>query len=110
MTKTHSVRMTRGAQSDLADIAAHLEREASPAIARGFLDDVLELVASLETFPARGSVPPELQAVGIQEFRQLIMRPYRIVYRVEGGTVFIMLVADGRRDMQALLERRLFRE
>lgn len=110
MAKTHSVRLTRGAQSDLADIAAYLEREASPAIARGFLDDVLELVESLETLPARGSIPPELQAVGIQEFRQLIMRPYRIVYRVEGGTVFIMLVADGRRDMQALLERRLFRE
>lgn len=110
MPKTHSVRLTRSAQSDLADIAAYLEREASPVIAKGFLDDVLELVATLETLPARGSVPPELQAVGIQEFRQLTMRLYRIIYRVEGGTVFILLVADGRRDMQALLERRLFRE
>lgn len=107
MGARYTVRLTRGAQHDLADIAAWLEREASPAVAKRFLDDVLGLVETLDEFPDRGSVPPELDALGIREFRQIVMRPYRIIYRVEGATVFVMLVADGRRDMQMLLERRL---
>ena len=40
--------------------------------------------------------------MGIRQFK-----PYRIVYQVLGETVYVMLIADGRRDMQALLQRRL---
>ena len=51
--------------------------------------------------------PPELTALGIRVYRQVFFEPYRIIYRTDGPTVHVMLVADGRRDMQALLERRL---
>ncbi|MEI7614708.1 MAG: type II toxin-antitoxin system RelE/ParE family toxin, partial [Betaproteobacteria bacterium] len=39
----------------------------------------------------------------IQDYRQVILKPYRIIYRVLGGKVVISLVADGRRDMTTLL-------
>jgi toxin ParE1/3/4 len=52
-------------------------------------------------------VPQELQALGISDFRQLLLAPYRLIYRVAGDTVYVFVIADGRRDMQALLERRL---
>ena len=47
------------------------------------------------------------QRLGIRDFRQILLPPYRLIYRVMDGTVFILLIADGRRDVQALLERRL---
>ena len=34
-------------------------------------------------------------------------KPYRVIYRVIGKQVIIYLIADGRRDMQSLLSRRL---
>jgi hypothetical protein len=34
-------------------------------------------------------------------------KPYRLIYRVVGQQVVIYLIADGRRDMQPLLARRL---
>ena len=71
------------------------------------LDRLLAAIETLETFPLRGSVPRELDALGIREFRQILVEPYRLIYRVVGKTVFVMVIADGRRDMQALLERRL---
>jgi toxin ParE1/3/4 len=46
-------------------------------------------------------------ALGIREYRETFFKPYRIVYHVEGARVFISLIADGRRDMQSLLARRL---
>jgi hypothetical protein len=38
---------------------------------------------------------------------QRFLKPYRIIYRIIGEYVYVMLIADGRRDMQALLQRRL---
>jgi toxin ParE1/3/4 len=35
------------------------------------------------------------------------LTPYRVIYRVLGNVVHVFLIADGRRDMQTLLHRRL---
>jgi toxin ParE1/3/4 len=68
---------------------------------------LLKVTDSLATFPERGSYPKELLALGIREYRQAFFKPYRLIYRVIGKRVFIYLIADGRRDMQSLLFRRL---
>ena len=51
--------------------------------------------------------PPELRALGIKQYREIFFKPYRLIYQVLDQRVYVMLIADGRRDMQALLERRL---
>jgi toxin ParE1/3/4 len=109
MTKRYTVQLTRSAERDLADIAGYLAQAASPAVATGFLDTMLDRIAELEQFPERGAVPRELDALGITAFRQLSAKPWRIIYRISEATVIILLIADGRRDMQALLEQRLLR-
>ena len=62
---------------------------------------------SLSEFPERGSYPKELVSLGIKEYRQTFFKPYRMIYRVTDSQVIIYLIADGRRDMQAVLARRL---
>lgn len=103
------VELTRGAEEDLEAIHDYLARNASPEVAAELLDAFLAKIETLEQFPLRGSIPKELQSLGIREFRQLLMKPYRLVYRILNGNVFVMVIADGRRDMQTLLERRLLR-
>jgi len=49
----------------------------------------------------------ELIAPGIRDSRQTAFKPYRVIYRVIGQKVYVYLIADGRRDMQSLLARRL---
>ncbi|MDR3556638.1 MAG: hypothetical protein P4L55_17950 [Syntrophobacteraceae bacterium] len=46
-------------------------------------------------------------AIGLREYREIYFKPYRIIYRVLAETVYVMVIADGRRDMQALLQSRL---
>jgi len=101
------VTLTRGAEADLEGIYDYLARHHSMAAASSLLDSCVGVIASLESHPDRGSHPSELQALGIREFRQILMGPYRIIYRVTEQNVVILVIADGRRDMQALLERRL---
>jgi len=61
----------------------------------------------LSEFHQRGVYPKELLALGIRDYREVFFKSYRIVYRIIENKVYIILIADGRRDMQALLQRRL---
>jgi toxin ParE1/3/4 len=101
------VELTQGAEDDLEAIFDYLADNVSIEAATDLLDGLLKKVESLEGFPIRGNVPKELESVGIREFRQVLMNHYRLIYRVIADKVFVMVIADGRRDMQALLERRL---
>ncbi|SFK55516.1 toxin ParE1/3/4 [Sphingomonas sp. NFR04] len=107
MSERYTVYLTAGAETDLADIHGWIREHRSTEQADAFLDAMLAKVDSLETYPDRGSVPRELDVLGIHEFRQLVVPPYRLIYRVIVDHVFVFLIADGRRDFQALLERRL---
>lgn len=101
------VELTQGAEDDLDAIYDYIAENRSVDDAEALLEAFLDKVHTLERFPVRGAVPKELDALGIREFRQILLSPYRLICRMVAPKVFIMVVADGRRDMQALLERRL---
>ena len=70
------------------------------------LDKLETKAASLEQFPERGRLLPELIDSGITQYRELISAPWRIIYRIEQQEVFVTAVLDSRRDLQTLLLRR----
>jgi len=79
--------------------------------APGKADYVLERIekafSSLSESPERGAYPKELLPLGIREYREIFFKPYRVIYRMLDNNITILLIVDGRRDMQMLLERRL---
>ncbi len=72
------------------------------------LERIEEALVSLSESPERGVYPSELVALGIRDYREIFVKPYRIIYRIMETGVFIFLIVDGRRNMQTLLSRRLF--
>jgi len=106
-TGKYRVELTEGAEADLEALHDYITEYRSRGQADELLDALLERIDTLERFPERGAVPKELAALGITEFRQLLLPPYRLIYRVMATAVFVSVIADGRRDMQALLQRRL---
>ena len=101
------VLLTEGAEQDLEAIHDYIAEFDCVANANHMLDGVMKVVESLSRFPERGSYPRELVALGIKEYRQTSIKPYRVIYRVNGGQVVIYLIVDGRRDLQSVLARRL---
>jgi toxin ParE1/3/4 len=101
------VLLTEGAEQDLELIHDYIAEFDCAANADRVLDRLVKAVENLSRFPERGSYPKELATLGIREYRQTVFRPYRMIYRVTGRRVVIYLIADGRRDMQSLLARRL---
>jgi toxin ParE1/3/4 len=105
----YEVLLTAGAELDLGFIYAYGRDFDSPIRAAQVLDRLVAAAESLATDPRRGSVPRELQALGIADYRQVFFKPYRVIYRIADQQVLIYLVADGRRDFQTLLAQRLLR-
>ncbi len=99
--------VTEDAERDLEDIVTYIAKYDSPRSAEHVLSRILEIADSLTGEPKRGSTPKELRALGDQEYRQIFFKPYRLIYRVVAQQVIVYLIADGRRDMQTLLARRL---
>ena len=104
---TFEVLLTEGAEQDLEAIHDYISEFDCVANANYVLDAVMGVVESLSRFSERGSYPKELVGLGIKEYRQTFFKPYRVIYRVTGSQVIIYLIADGRRDMQTVLARRL---
>ena len=103
----YEVVLTQGAEQDLEALFDHVAENESVANAHRLLDNLMDVAQSLSKLPERGSRPKELLAVGIQEYRQVFFKPYRVIYRLHGKQAVVYLIADGRRDMPALLTRRL---
>ncbi len=103
--------LTDDAARDLEDIYDYITEHDVPGKADDVLDRIETALASLTHSPERGVWPRELSALGMREFREIFFKPYRINYRIIcriiGQDVYVMLIADGRRDMQTLLQRRL---
>jgi len=107
--KRHRVRISDGAEADIFDIYRFIATGDSVERADYVLAELETLCLSLATSPARGHVPPELDRIGVTNFREVHFKPYRVVYELSGLKVMVHCVLDGRRDMQSLLERRLLR-
>lgn len=106
---THAVLLTREAEDDLFDLHCFVAATDSPARADELLDRLEGTVGGLVRLPRRGHVPPELDRIGVMEFREIRFKPYRIIYEIVGTKVLVHAILDGRRDLQDLLARRLLR-
>ncbi len=106
---THAVSIVAAAEDDLFDIYRHVAAADSIARAERLIQILQELCLSLEEFPDRGHIPPELESIGVLDYRELHYKPYRVIYQVIGMDVYVHCVLDGRRDLQELLQERLLR-
>lgn len=101
------VRLSDVARSDLAEIGQYIVRNESLSRAEYVLDQLEQRLDSLSELPNRGPYVRELLSMGVENFREVHVRPFRIIYEVSDGVVDVHLIADGRRDMRTLLMRRL---
>ena len=107
-TRKYSVQWAGTAQDDLACIVEYIAEEDVTA-ALSTLARLEEAARALATLPMRGRVVRELDVFGIQVYRELVVPPWRIVYRIDGGTVLVLAVVDSRRNLEDLLLDRFLR-
>ena len=99
---------TPTALQDLASMLSHIAAE-NPAAAAAATIRIETRAKSLGTRTPRGRTVPELCDIGVHQYRELIERPWRLIYTVEAKRVAVVALLDARRDLQTLLLERLIR-
>ena len=82
------VRWTDNALKHLLDIYEYIS-ENSPLYARGMVDRLTRRSEQIANFPMSGRKVPEYAA---EDIRELIEKPYRIIYRIKSDQIDILAV------------------
>ncbi|TAL69970.1 MAG: type II toxin-antitoxin system RelE/ParE family toxin [Bacteroidetes bacterium] len=106
---TYKIFIINDAEEDILEIYNYVANSDSHAKALRLLSEIEKKCKSLSDVPERGNYPPELERIGIHDFREIHYKPYRIIYRVIKSSVYIHCILDGRRNLNELLENRLLR-
>ncbi|TAL23853.1 MAG: type II toxin-antitoxin system RelE/ParE family toxin [Nitrospirae bacterium] len=102
MSRRYSVRWADTAERDLEAIIDFISED-SPATAIEILEKLRDAASGLNASPERGRVVPELKEHGIIIYRELIVAPWRIIYRIYDQTVYVLAVFDSRRNPEDIL-------
>ena len=81
---------------DRASEEAAFIAQDKPEAAKRWLEQFFKVVDRLKVFPLSGERLPELPS---SEYRQVVYRSHRIVYRVDGDTVAILTVRRFKRQL-----------
>jgi len=106
MKQAYDVIWAETAERDLLAIVEYIADD-SPQRAYEVFKELRRRAASLRTFPDRGRVVPELEQQGITQYRELIIKPWRIIYRISERKVYVLSALDSRRNPEDILLRRL---
>ena len=108
MGKPYEVIWANIAEEDLTAIIKYIHSD-NPAAAQYSLQKIKTKVSNLNSLPKRGRIVPELQQQGILQYRELIVPPWRIIYRISDYFVYVLSVIDSRQNVEDVLLDRLVR-
>ena len=106
MNKKYEVVWSNVAENDLKKIIEYIADD-SPTIALKIFKNIKQKASNLYKFPERGRIVPELRDQGILQYREIIISPWRILYRISENNVYVLSVLDSRRNIEDILLKRL---
>jgi addiction module RelE/StbE family toxin len=106
MAKKYFVKWTAPAREDINEIIDYISLT-NPNYAVKILDKIEDHVKQLDLLPGRYRIVPELEKYGYLLYREIIIDYWRIIYKVENNFVYIMLVIDGRRNLEDIILKKI---
>lgn len=108
MNREYTVIWAEVAEADLLGIVEYIAAE-NLTNARNAFSKIKGKAISLNSLPERGRVIPELSEQGVNIYRELIINPWRLIYRVYEQKVYVLAVLDSRQNTEDLLLKRLIK-
>jgi toxin ParE1/3/4 len=97
------------AEQDLKELLSYVVKNFSQTTWLKTYSKLKESIRNLATFPLLGAVPPELESLSLNQYRQIISGMNRVIYEPRADAVYIYMIVDTRRDLETLLMQRLMR-
>jgi plasmid stabilization system protein ParE len=106
MDKKYNVKWTAPARADLDEIIEYISNT-NLNYAVKILDKIEEHAYKLDMFPERHRIVPELEKYGYLMYREIIVEYWKVIFKIENNFVYIMLVIDGRRNLEDLILKKI---
>jgi plasmid stabilization system protein ParE len=91
------VSLTDSAVNDLRELLLYYEEQSVPQVGQRFVAEILERIETLTENPDIGRVVPEFSTDNI---RELIHKPFRVVYLRESSTIYVIRVWRSERILE----------
>ena len=106
MSDKYDVIWSYVAEDDLRNIIEYIAED-NPANASKVFKKIKQKVSSLYILPERGRIVQELRDQGILQYRELMISPWRVIYRISGKSVSVLSILDSRQNIEDILLKRL---
>ncbi|WP_038489153.1 type II toxin-antitoxin system RelE/ParE family toxin [Collimonas arenae] len=106
---TFRVVLLDSAEQDLKELKIYVIKNFSLKTWHSTFEKIKEAIRNLQHFPQAGLIPDEIEKLNLTQYRQVLSGMNRVIYEVRQETIYVHVVVDTRRDMNALLTRRLLR-
>jgi len=98
---------TEDAAEDLIEIVSYQKTKYGLERAKKVYSGIQNTVRSLTDFNQKGRIVPELSAIGMNSYNEIIFSPWRIIYKVTSDSVYIVSLLDGRRNVEDILYKKV---
>lgn len=97
----YQVNWSPEALEDIEETAHFIEKD-SPSYAQAVIEQIIDKSRQLKENPLRGRIIPELKD---ENYRELFIYSYRLIYRIKEHQVLIIAVIHGRRLLENVEDR-----
>jgi len=106
--KKNKVLWTATAKKDLEEIIEYITKDSIQIAIEKYVK-IKDAAQQLNRYPEQGRIIPELADQNIRKYREIIIAPWRLMYKIEGNIVYVLAVIDGRRNIEDILLKRQLR-
>ena len=89
--------LTESALADLQEIRIYYEEQLIPQVGIRFVAEILDRIETLVENPDIGRMVPEFN---VDDIRELIHKPFRVVYLRESTSIFVVRVWRSERELE----------
>jgi len=104
---SYTVLLLDAAVKDIEATYRYIRKSGNKKAAKDMVLNIREACNSLSENPERGHIPDELSQTGQFEYRQIIVKKYRIIYQLAKSNIFVFGIIHGNRNLGEVLRQRM---
>ena len=104
---SYGVKVLAYAKDDYREIRDYVKRKFGDKSWMTFEAGLKKMFKQIADMPLAGSVPEEIEAIGLVHYRQRLVGQTRIIYQIKEDEIFVHMFVDTNRDFSTVLYDRL---
>ncbi|MDR0376469.1 MAG: type II toxin-antitoxin system RelE/ParE family toxin [Spirochaetaceae bacterium] len=103
----YKINWSKDAGEEFIEIISWYKYNAGKNIAQKIYTKINSQIKKLKKTPGIGRPAQILKDIGVNGYRQLIQDNWIVYYRIEGQTINIVSIIDGRRNLEEILYKKI---